>query len=124
MTILVKDIQSDNWSLSNTTFGEVVTDLDDISQCIYIIITTMKGSDPFRPDFGVDIAGYVDQPTPKARAKAIVEITTAIKLWETRAVVESIEVQDPPDGGGIAINVVWYSGLKQGSTQANYGRTN
>jgi phage baseplate assembly protein W len=62
MATTLADIVSTNWQLSNITIGTVAEGIDDIRQCIGIILTTTKGSDPFRPLFGSDIWQYIDTP--------------------------------------------------------------
>ena len=56
---LVTEIQSAEWSLSTSGFGEVVEGFEDINQCISLIIGTAKGSDPLRPDFGADVLRFM-----------------------------------------------------------------
>ncbi len=85
----IQEIKSKDWSLSTAKQGEVVEGLRDISQCIYIIITTVKGSDPLRPEFGADIRQYLDQPASNIPA-LIRAITQAIEIWETRAIVTRV----------------------------------
>lgn len=43
-------------------YGKVVTRLDSINQSIDIILGTAKGSNPVRPDFGIDLMSYIDNP--------------------------------------------------------------
>lgn len=87
--MLINEITSKDWGLSIAGQGEVVQGLRDISQCIAIIITTAKGSDPLRPEFGCDIRQYLDAPTSRVPAM-IREITNAIEIWETRATITKV----------------------------------
>ena len=83
----VNDIKTNNWALSATTQGEVVLDLEDINQCITIILATVKGTDPLRPEFGCDILKWIDRPVNQAIPNIIKEAVAAINLWEPRVIV-------------------------------------
>ena len=48
-------ITSAHWQPALDTPGGVVEGLRDIDQAIRIILTTPRGSDPHRPEFGSDI---------------------------------------------------------------------
>lgn len=83
--------------------GELVTGVDDIAQCITIIVTTPKGSDPLRPLFGSDHFKYIDRPLPAAVPHIIREIWDAIAIWEPRAVVTRIAVETETEHAVIVI---------------------
>jgi phage baseplate assembly protein W len=68
--------------------------LDSIKQNISIILTTPKGSDPHRPEFGSDINSFIDLPlTVITAGKIKSEITDAIERWEPRVTLNSCEVR-------------------------------
>ena len=71
--------------------GEMVTDADDINQCLHIIFLTPKGSDVHRPLFGCDWYKWIDSPVNIARPHIVREVTDAIKRWEPR--IELVRVQ-------------------------------
>lgn len=89
--IQIQDIKSSDWALATGTAGGVVEGIDDINQCIVIILSTVKGSDPFRPTFGSDIWEWIDRPLNIALPNMKRAIYEAIGLWETRVVVTSVE---------------------------------
>jgi len=65
-----------------------------VQQNIRLILTTPKGSDVHRPDFGSDLWKYLDQPLNAltvGRIKA--EIVDAIETWEPRAKVKEIKLE-------------------------------
>ena len=66
--------------------------IDDIHQCIANILSTIKGSDVLRPDFGSDHFQYIDYPEDIAVPNFVREITKALTVWEKRIIVESIAV--------------------------------
>ncbi|GHT01558.1 hypothetical protein AGMMS49525_02610 [Bacteroidia bacterium] len=61
-----------------------MTELDDITQCVYNIVATAKGSDALRPDFGSDVHLYIDQPMNEVQPMLILAVTEAVQKWEKR----------------------------------------
>lgn len=90
MATKIQDIQATNWQLSNQSLGEVSQGSDEIKQCIGIILTTQKGSDPLRPLFGSDIWQFIDKPTDIAAPNISAEIIDAIGKWEQRIVIKKL----------------------------------
>lgn len=82
-------INSKDWSLSLYDYGEIVTDADDIIQCINILFTTQKKSDPFRPDFGIDLMRWLDAPVTEAAPGIVSEMFAAL-VYEPRVNVTAI----------------------------------
>lgn len=117
----VKDIKTKHWSLSASTQGKVVQDLDDINQCITIILATVKGTDPLRPEFGCDILKWIDKPVNRAVPNIIKEAVDAIKLWEPRVVVKTATAK--LDNFRIFVNIEWETLTSSlvSSTQVQYG---
>lgn len=96
-------IQTQYWSGKlGTANGKVVTNADEIRQAIHLILTTPRGSDPLRAEFGSRIHDYVDQPTPRARAYLVRESIAAIRQWEQRVEVRSLQVLGYGERGDIA----------------------
>lgn len=81
-----------DWQYKLNEIGGIAQGVDDINQCIAIIITTRKGTDPHRPTFGSDVYKYVDYPVNEAKPNIIRETIDAIALWETRIKVNSVIV--------------------------------
>lgn len=88
--VQINEIVSKDWSMSLANPGEIVTDLQDIEQCILIICTTVRGSDPLRPEFGSNIVRHLDRPRNVGVPNIVIEIAEAIEIWETRAVLNAI----------------------------------
>jgi phage baseplate assembly protein W len=78
--------------LADDRFGELVTDIADIDQCIRIILTTPKGSDPLRPLFGSNGHFYIDYPIDSARPHLVREAVNALRMWEPRIEVVKVSV--------------------------------
>ncbi|HWO57698.1 MAG TPA: GPW/gp25 family protein [bacterium] len=90
MAVALNSIRSRNWQPALGESGAVVLDHRDIDQAIRIILTTPKGSDPHRPEFGADLLQYIDRPEVEATPYLIAEIADAILLWEPRVELVSI----------------------------------
>jgi phage baseplate assembly protein W len=115
--ITLADIKSVDWSIKLGTIGQVVEGIDDVGQCIGIILTTPKGSDPLRPTFGADVWQYIDRPLDLAVPSIVREVTEAITLWEPRVQVLSVSAQ-PATGniGQLIVTLIWQ--LKLGAAGA------
>lgn len=77
-----------------------------IQQNIRLILTTPKGSDIHRPDFGSNLWQFIDQPLTaitKGRIKA--EIIDAIETWEPR--VEIIEVDLKKEYSSLTVKITF-----------------
>jgi Bacteriophage baseplate protein W len=108
MAITLADITSVDWSLKLGAIGEVVQGLDDVEQCLQIILTTPKGADPLRPTFGADLWQYIDYPIDTAIPSLVREMTEAITLWEPR--VKLVSIAATPDTvaiGNLVVNILW-----------------
>lgn len=114
MTVL-KEITYVDWQFKLNEVGSVSEGVDDINQCIALILLTPKGSVPHRPTFGSNIYKYVDYPVNIAKANIIRETIDAINEWETRISVSSVSVET--ENEHIKINVEWK--LKNSSTKGN-----
>ena len=100
--ITLADITSADWSLaldsstpsglSGSGIGNVVQGISDINQCIYVILSTPRGSDPLRPTFACDLWRLLDAPINFARPALVNEIVTNITRWEPRVRVLSVVV--------------------------------
>lgn len=98
-------ITSAHWQPALGTPGEVVEGLRDIDQAIRIILTTPRGSDPHRPEFGCDIHLYIDWPTSRVVPHLVREAVEAIRRWETR--VTLVQVLAEIEEERITLRVQW-----------------
>jgi Bacteriophage baseplate protein W len=110
--ITLADINSADWSLKLGALGEVVEGVADVDQCIAIILTTPKGSDPLRPTFGADIWRYIDVPIDIARPAIVRELVDALTLWEPRITMVEVRVTPALDaaaqpGAQLEVTVTW-----------------
>ena len=76
-------IKTKNWQHKRGTIGEIVTEIDDIAQCVTSIMEISKGSVPLCPELGTDVIQAIGENTEDA-----IEIATAIFSKE-------IPIQEP-----------------------------
>jgi phage baseplate assembly protein W len=98
-------ITAAHWQPALGTSGEVVEGLRDIDQAIRIILTTPKGSDAHRPEFGCDIHLYIDWPVNRVTPHLVREAVDAIRRWETR--VSVVQVLVLVEDSRIVVRVQW-----------------
>lgn len=78
--------------MASDRLGQLVLDAADIDQCIRIILTTPRGSNPHRPLFGSDLHLYIDYPVNSARPHIVREAFNALRAWEPRIEVMKVTV--------------------------------
>ncbi len=84
---------------------DIVGGLDDIDQCIRIILGTPLGSDPLRPDFGSNVHRYIDWPQDRAVTYLVREVFQAVCRWEKR--VGQMDVRVSHEVAAVVITVIW-----------------
>ncbi|MBF0482010.1 MAG: GPW/gp25 family protein [Desulfovibrionaceae bacterium] len=114
MPIDVTTITSADWSPQVGAPGEIVEQLADIAQAMRIVLTTPKGSDPHRPDFGCEAWRYLDYPVSVSAPNIIREATDAVKKWEPRATLKRVTCV--VDGSTVALTLKWVATLGQVQT--------
>ena len=80
---------SKHWQLAPGG-GGLAQGVDDIDLCIHNILSTRKGSDVTRPDFGSNHFDYIDTPEDVFVPNIVREVVLAIQTWETRVVVDGV----------------------------------
>jgi len=98
-------ITAAHWQPALGTSGEVVEGLRDIDQAIRIILTTPKGSDAHRPEFGSNIHLYIDWPVNRVTPHLVREAVDSIRQWEPR--VSVVQVQVAIEGSQVTLRVQW-----------------
>ena len=82
--------------------------MDDIDLCIHNILSTRKGSDVTRPDFGSNHFDYIDTPEDVFVPNIVREVVLAIRTWEKkRADVEAVTFSSRPP---LTMTVRWRAG--------------
>ncbi|MBF1164931.1 MAG: GPW/gp25 family protein [Dechloromonas agitata] len=105
MTQEYTNITAAHWQPALNQGGEIVSGIGDIDQAIRIILSTPKGSDPHRPDFGSRIPDWLDRPVDRVRPHLVREAVDALRVWEPRIVVESVRID--VDAECIKTRVLW-----------------
>ena len=93
-------------SSSGASDGGIVQGFDDIEQCIFNILSTRKGTDVTRPEFGSNHFDYLDTPEDIFVPNAVREVVLAIQTWEKRAIIDKVEFSgNAPE---ITMSVHWH----------------
>ena len=99
------DISAAHWQPALGTPGQVIEGLRDIDQAIRIILTTLRGSDAHRPEFGSDLYLYINWPHNRVTPYLVRETVETIRRWKVR--VSVVQVQVLIDGAHITLRVIW-----------------
>jgi len=94
------------WQLAFGQAGEAVTGLDEIAQCVSLIVQTPLGSLPGQPDLGCDVLSQLDRPLTTAIPRMIQSVFQALRTWEPRIDVLRVGVT-PVRLGAVILSVVW-----------------
>ena len=99
--------RSKHWQLAPLDVSDgVVQGYDDIEQCIFNILSTRKGTDVTRPEFGSNHFDYIDTPEDIFVPNAVREVVLAIQTWEKRAIIDKVELSgNAPE---ITMSVHWH----------------
>lgn len=104
--INISDISTDRWSMSITNFGEVVADVEDLKQCLYIIVSTRKGSAPGWRAFGCGLFDHLDKPVNVVGPLVVQEMRASIERWEPNIVIQDITFSHE-DLGKVRWTIKW-----------------
>lgn len=108
MSTALTDITAADWSPKLEEPGSVVENLDDINQCIKVILETPKGSRAHEPLFGCDVWQFLDQPLAEALPKIVNAVIEAVEEWESRAkLVSVVPVTTEVSAGKITLQLEW-----------------
>jgi phage baseplate assembly protein W len=91
---------------------------DSIRERIEVILRTSPGEQLMRPEFGGGLEEFLNQPnTLTTRRRLHDRIQTALSRWETRILLDRIDVNEV-DGHPTHLRVeIWYRIRRTGSTQ-------
>ncbi len=108
MAITLADITAADWSPKLGEPGSVVENLDDINQCIKVILATPKGSRAHEPLFGCGVWQFLDQPLTEALPRIVNAVIEAVEEWEPRAkLVSVVPVTTEAASGKITLQLEW-----------------
>jgi phage baseplate assembly protein W len=98
---------------------EYVGGAEKVRQAIQIILETEPGERVMRPTFGCGLRRYLMKPnTTATRALMQRDVQTALKAWEPRIDVRSVEVT-PGDDPALALIEIFYTHKRDGK-QGNF----
>jgi uncharacterized protein len=70
---------------------------ESVRQQIQVILRTRPGEQLMRPDFGAGLDRFINEPNDLETRRRIRDLVAAsIAKWETRAIVDRVEVQEVP----------------------------
>jgi uncharacterized protein len=102
------DIKTPWWQAALGEVGGIITDADDISQCIEVICSTQKGEVPHRPEFGVDYLKYIGQPVNEVIPLLVRDVILAILEFEPRVDVDDVDIEPGSlDLSHLIITIEW-----------------
>lgn len=81
----------------------------EIEEAIRLILATSEGERPMRPDFGCRIHDHIfASPDLETRGRIAYEVRQALRRWEPRIDVRSVEVApDPGDPSTLFIDIAY-----------------
>ena len=94
----LRTLDAKYWQPRLGALGEVVQGLEDIHQCILIILSTPWGSDPLRPRFALDLMSYLSRAFTVVGPKFKRDVILAIAEFEPRAKVLSLVLEEDLEG--------------------------
>lgn len=80
-------IPTKNWQHKLNSFGEIVTEREDIEQCYAVIFKTLKGSVVLNPNLGWNFLDYLDKPMSLVESKMRTALLKELNYQEPRAKV-------------------------------------
>ena len=108
MSTALVDITAADWSVKLGEPGAIVGYLDDINQCLRVILATPKGSRAHEPLFGCDVWLYLDRPFTEAMPRIIAAVASAIEEWEPRVdLVRVVPVFNEAASGHVDLQIEW-----------------
>lgn len=99
------ETKTKNWQAQIGAIGRRVYGVAEIEQSIRIILMTIKGAVPLRPDFGCNAFLYLDEPITTARPNIVREVTAALTRWEKRIKIEAVTVE--ADEAALIVSISW-----------------
>lgn len=109
----IKVINTEHWQHKRGTIGDVVTDTEDIEQCLETICTTAKGTVVHNPNIGLPIMEYLDKPLNIIAPQLKLMIKEELQYQEPRIKIDTVTLQANEDGLlNIKINHIYENVLR------------
>jgi phage baseplate assembly protein W len=82
----------------------------ELEEAMRLVLSTYPGERPMRPEFGSRLRDYVFAGANDETAGALeIEVRTALRRWEPRADVNSVDVKISPDEPGLMFIDIQYT---------------
>lgn len=83
---------SNDKSIDINVFSSWVEAEADIRQSWDVILHTVPGSDPMRPNFGSNIYQFIDRPVNDFSGKFAAQVIEDLERWETRCTISKVSI--------------------------------
>ena len=97
-----KTLDTTNWQHAHGTYGGVVTDLEDVEQCIATICGCEKGTVIYNPNLGLPLKNYMDKPVISVIPELRQVIKMELEYQEPRITVDSVAFRAESGGHAAA----------------------
>lgn len=91
MAVDITTLNTNNWQHKAGTFGDIVTDLEDIGQCYETIIGLTKGDVPYQPNLGANIIQAIGENPVDADRIIRALLMTELPKQEPRGKIKKLE---------------------------------
>lgn len=88
---MVTNLTSSEWAISIEGQGKIVQGIAAIKQRMFIVLNTIKGTDPLRPGFAINLLDWVDKPVNVALPNLKVEIINALTEFMPEITIDTID---------------------------------
>lgn len=89
-----------------------------VRQLIQVILRTRSGEQLMRPEFGAGLENFLQEPNTLVTRRRIHDlISGALNQWETRILLDRVEVEEVPDQPSHLRIEVWYRLRRTGAAQ-------
>lgn len=106
MTVNTKTLDTTNWQHARGTFGGVVTEVEDVEQCIGTICGCEKGTVVYNPNLGLPLKQFMDRPVNEVIPQMRQIIKIELESQEPRITVDSVSFR--ADENGFLITKITY----------------
>lgn len=97
-TVNTKTLDTEHWQHKRGTIGGVVTDFEDIEQCLETICTTAKGTVIHNPNLGLPIMDFLDKPLNIVAPQLRQMFKEELEYQEPRVGIKSVALKANEDG--------------------------
>ena len=93
-----KTLNTQNWQHARDTIGGVVTEIEDIEQCIETICTCEKGKVIHNPELGLAMNEFIDKPVNVSLPAIRRMIKSELQIQEPRIKIDTVTINADDNG--------------------------